>query len=149
MKWFKNPRFLKTAGDDKEVENKADEDAEPIGGLPDYLVPPGGFPKKNERFRPKKSIIKGDPDLPREFSTHKKFPMCIPEVMDQQICGSCWAFASSGMLSDRFCTHSEGQIKVSLSVQDMINCDLENFGCEGGYFVPAIDFLSTDGTVSN
>ena len=31
----------------------------------------------------------------------------------------------------------------------MINCDLENFGCGGGYFIPAIDFLATEGTCSN
>jgi hypothetical protein len=31
----------------------------------------------------------------------------------------------------------------------MINCDFENFGCMGGYMVPAIDFLMTEGTSSN
>lgn len=31
----------------------------------------------------------------------------------------------------------------------MVNCDFENFGCEGGYVIPAIDFLITDGTTSN
>jgi hypothetical protein len=27
----------------------------------------------------------------------------------------------------------------------MVNCDFENFGCKGGYMVPAIDFLITEG----
>ena len=53
------------------------------------------------------------------------------------------------MLEDRFCTQSEGQIRVTLSPQDMVNCDLENFGCSGGYFIPAIDFLQTDGATTN
>ncbi len=30
----------------------------------------------------------------------------------------------------------------------MINCDYENFGCNGGYMIPAIDFLMTEGTTS-
>lgn len=61
------------------------------------------------------------------------------------MCGSCWAFSSAGMLEDRFCIHTQGQIKVTLSPQDMVNCDFENFGCKGGYMVPAIDFLITEG----
>ena len=87
--------------------------------------------------------------MPKYYNTREKFPDCHPEVLDQQICGSCWAFASSGMLSDRLCISSEGQIKVTLSAQDMINCDFENFGCHGGYFIPAIEYLQSDGTVSN
>jgi len=31
----------------------------------------------------------------------------------------------------------------------MINCDFENYGCTGGYLVPAIDFLITEGTASH
>ena len=53
------------------------------------------------------------------------------------------------MLADRFCIHSNGQIQETLSPQDMVNCDFENFGCEGGYVIPAIDFLITDGTTTN
>jgi cathepsin B len=30
-------------------------------------------------------------------------------------CGSCWAFSSVGMLTDRFCIHSNGQINVTLA----------------------------------
>jgi len=31
----------------------------------------------------------------------------------------------------------------------MLNCAWENLGCEGGYLVPAIDYLMSDGTTSN
>lgn len=27
----------------------------------------------------------------------------------------------------------------------MINCAYENYGCNGGYLIPAIDFLTTEG----
>lgn len=27
----------------------------------------------------------------------------------------------------------------------MVNCAFENFGCDGGYILPAIDFLVTEG----
>jgi len=47
------------------------------------------------------------------------------------------------MLGDRFCMKSGG--KVELSPQDMIDCAFENLGCEGGYLIPAMDFLITEG----
>ena len=31
----------------------------------------------------------------------------------------------------------------------MVNCDFENFGCKGGYVIPAIDFLITEGATTN
>ena len=71
--------------------------------------------------------------------------MCKPRVLNQQMCGSCWAFSSAGMLEDRFCMHTDGQVKPTLSPQDMVNCDFENFGCKGGYMVTSIDFLITEG----
>jgi len=86
-------------------------------------------------------MIVGDPSLPRSYSTRVEYPHCIPEVLNQQICGSCWDFSTAGMLGDRFCIHSGGNVNVTLSVQDMFNCDLENYGCKGGYMIPAIDFL--------
>ena len=91
-------------------------------------------------------FIKGDPDLPSYYNTRLAFPKCQPMILDQQICGSCWAFSSAGHLEDRFCIHSDAQIKVTLSPQDMINCSFESFGCKGGYLSQAIDFLETEGT---
>ena len=90
-------------------------------------------------------MIKGDPELPEYYNIREAYPMCQPEILDQGMCGSCWAFSSSAVLSDRMCMRSEGKIDVTLSPQDMVNCDFENFGCNGGYMVPAIDFLITEG----
>ena len=53
-------------------------------------------------------MIKGDPNLPQNYDTRKEYPKCHTEVLKQSDCGSCWAFATSGMLSERFCIHSEG-----------------------------------------
>ena len=40
---------------------------------------------------------------------------CVHPIRDQQHCGSCWAFAATEALSDRFCIASEGAIDVVLS----------------------------------
>ena len=67
--------------------------------------------------------------MPKSFDSRTQWPNCTSEIRDQGYCGSCWAFSSAGFLTDRYCIHSDGQIKVTLSPQDMVGCDLENFGC--------------------
>ena len=37
---------------------------------------------------------------------------------------------------------------MTLSPQDMVNCDVDNYGCAGGYLIPAIDFLVTEGVAT-
>ena len=49
------------------------------------------------------TIIRGDTRLPALYDIRKAYPECIAPVHDQKLCGAQWAFASAGMLSDRFC----------------------------------------------
>ena len=74
-------------------------------------------------------------------------PECIGEIEDQHECGACWAFSSAGHLADRFCIHSGGQIRQRLSPQEMVNCDFENFGCDGGFLITTMDYLQVEGLV--
>ena len=100
--------------------------------------------RKIHKYLEKKSV-RGSPDLPDYYNVRAKYPYCDAEILDQDLCGSCWGFATAGMLGDRLCMRTEGRFNKALSPQDMIDCDFENFGCEGGYIVPSIDFLTTDG----
>ena len=93
----------------------------------------------------KETIIKGDPNLPAFYNVREKFPQCKAPVYDQGLCGACWAFAGAGILGDRLCIQSNGRINVPLSPQDIVNCAFENYGCGGGYMIPAADFLSSEG----
>ena len=52
------------------------------------------------------------------------------------------------MLADRFCYQSKGQIKVDLSAQDMVNCNFENKGCNGGQINIGLNYLIDEGTTS-
>lgn len=67
--------------------------------------------------------------LPAEFDWRTENPDCIHTVRSQQSCGSCWSFSATGMLEDRFCIHSNGNINLRLSPEDMISCDYNNGGC--------------------
>ena len=86
-------------------------------------------------------------DLPANFSWRDKFPSCLGSIEDQGECGSCWAFTSAGLLSDRFCIHTNGAITTRLSPQEMVNCNFENYGCSGGYLLNSIDYLMVEGAV--
>ena len=37
---------------------------------------------------------------------------------------------------------------MTLSPQDLVACDFENFGCSGGLLVNTVDFLQTEGVAS-
>ena len=74
-------------------------------------------------------------------------PECLGLIQNQGDCGSCWAFTSAGLVSDRLCIHSSGSIDVRLSAQEMVNCNYENYGCMGGYLITSVDYMMTEGTV--
>jgi len=101
-----------------------------------------------------KSVFYGpkNEDLPENFNTHEKWPDCIHPIRDQQHCGSCWAFAASEVLSDRTCIASSGvgnAVNVVLSPQDLVSCDGQDYGCQGGYVDKSWDYLRDTGIVSD
>lgn len=91
-------------------------------------------------------VIRGNLSLPEYYNVREEYPHCIPKILDQGLCGACWGFAAAGILGDRMCMQSKGRHNnLTLSPQDMVNCAYESYGCGGGYLIPAIDFLITEG----
>ncbi|KYQ89807.1 hypothetical protein DLAC_09777 [Tieghemostelium lacteum] len=76
---------------------------------------------------------KASSSIPSSFDSRVQWPNCIHPVLNQEQCGSCWAFSTSEALSDRLCIASNGQINVTLSPQALVSCDTYgNEGCNGG-----------------
>lgn len=88
-------------------------------------------------------------DLPENFDSRQQWPECIHPIRDQGKCGSCWAFAASEVLSDRFCIASNGAVNVILSPQDMVSCDYLDHGCNGGILTLSWTYLKYFGIVSD
>jgi cathepsin B len=88
-------------------------------------------------------------DLPENFLVHDKWPQCVHKIRDQQNCGSCWAFAASEVLSDRLCIASGNKIDQVLSPQDLVSCEADNFGCDGGWPNLSWAYMQKTGIVSD
>ena len=86
--------------------------------------------------------------IPSAFDSRIQWPDCVHEIRDQQKCGSCWAFAASEALSDRFCIASNGKTNVVLSPEDMVDCNMSNHGCNGGVLQFAWTYLTNVGVAS-
>ena len=87
-------------------------------------------------------------DIPATFDSRTQWPNCtvIGEIRDQGACGSCWAFGAAEMFSDRVCIASSGAVNKMYSAEDMTACCTHcGDGCNGGYPLAAMDFLSTHG----
>ncbi|KAM9311852.1 uncharacterized protein PAF06_009718 [Gastrophryne carolinensis] len=69
---------------------------------------------------------------------------CMTPAKNQgSFCGSCWAFATVGVLESRLCI--KGQELLNLSEQHLVDCDTEDYGCCGGLPVLALIYVEEYG----
>ena len=94
------------------------------------------------------ALTKTQISLPKEWDWRKIKPECFNPPMDQQYCGSCYIFATTSALEERFCIKSNAKIKLTLSQQDVLSCDLNHSKCEGGTLLKTWEFLENFGTCS-
>jgi len=95
------------------------------------------------------STKRGLVTIPVAFDSRTTWSTCIHAIRDQQGCGSCWAFAASEVLSDRFCIVSNKSVNVVMSPQYLISCDTTDWACNGGYPYYAWKFLEKSGDLSD
>ncbi|XP_040198795.1 zingipain-2-like [Rana temporaria] len=100
----------------------------------------------------KKSTLRSDIPL-KAYSENMELPSsvdwresgCVARIKDQGLCGSCWAFATVGMLETQNCLKSKDL--VELSEQQLVDCDKSNEGCCGGLPAKALDYVVHHGVM--
>lgn len=83
----------------------------------------------------------------------RKVPGRVAKVKQQGNCGSCWAFATTGVLEGQQAVlanqSSSQQTLTELSEQDLIDCSTRNFGCGGGFMLWALNDIHKLGGIQD
>ncbi|XP_034240321.1 cathepsin B-like [Thrips palmi] len=111
--------------------------------------------KDKARLDAKAFDARGDEELramlPLAFDARKHWKRCpsIGRVVDQGCCGSCWAYASAMVMTDRQCILANEHFEYS--AQHLLVCSKtsnHSTPCKGGDPADAFDFWVTRGVVS-
>lgn len=71
-------------------------------------------------------LVKGEEFIEVSWEKYKT------PIRNQKYCGSCWAFASLTAIATNMYIKTGSQIEL-LSPQFLVDCDMENTGCDGGW----------------
>jgi cathepsin B len=106
----------------------------------------GTFMRSADYAESSSEPLEGVFQAPISFDARVQWPNCVNYIRNQGQCGGCWAFASSEVLSDRYCIRGT---EVLLSPQYLISCVDNNYGCQGGYPDNSWTFLHEKGIPTN
>lgn len=79
--------------------------------------------------------------LPENFSWEEK--KVVTRIKDQKKCGSCWTFAISAVIESQIAI--KHGYNANLSEQNLLDCDVLNFGCDGGWILQGFEYTRING----
>lgn len=100
---------------------------------------------KIEHTKMKRSLPLGSIPTTSVTSPFSNWTSTMSPVKNQGGCGSCWAFASIALCEWYLKNHDVPQYET-LSDQHLVDCDLSNGGCNGGWPTKSLNYLFVNGT---
>ena len=64
---------------------------------------------------------------------------------DQRGCGACWAFTAASTLETLALLKGKDARLLEYSVQQLLDCDVDNFKCVGGWMFEAYEYVTKNG----
>ncbi|KAI5940888.1 cathepsin O isoform X1 [Manis javanica] len=95
-------------------------------------------PSRFPRYPAKVQTSTLNVSLPLRFDWRDKH--VVTQVRNQQTCGGCWAFSVVGAVESAYAI--KGHPLEDLSVQQVIDCSYNNYGCNGGSTLNALNWLN-------
>ena len=92
--------------------------------------------------------------LPSEFDSRSPptskslWSSCLPPILNQGMCGSCFAHTTASVFSHRLCILSGGATKPDASPEELTGCERFNDGCEGGIEHHSFEYIEREGISS-
>jgi len=101
----------------------------------------GAFPDKYRQEISTRPSLRRNIQLPDSVDWRNKG--AVTPVKDQGQCGSCWAFVATGVVEGlNFIKTGE---LLSFSEQQIVDCETDNYGCQGGWPHLAIQYAAQNG----
>lgn len=84
--------------------------------------------------------------IPDSFDVREKWPECkLPPFTESKECAGSYATVVASTLAEKRCLADPDNELFNLSSQELISCDINNKGCEGGSLNVALDYLERYG----
>jgi len=101
--------------------------------------------RRRASLRPHAKVLELDGNLSAVSSVDWRKKGAVTPVKDQGDCGSCWAFSATEEIESALFMKT-GQLK-QLSTQQVISCDKQDNGCDGGDTVTAYHYVKKAGGI--